>query len=145
MNDKSPLRYKYVIESDPIDLFYGCTTLKEQGWCKEEILAQYCQPAMKEYIDSLYTESVSFARAILPDLCGGNGEDIREFAFFAIPNPGDPNMEFCMIVKVDNNGTTYTFTNNEFLANYLTNYEGSHSRRKLVYWRGMELFYFPCY
>ena len=50
-----------------------------------------------------------------------SGELPNKIRFFSIPSIGEScEMELCALAKIENNGTTYVFTNNEYFFNAMT-------------------------
>lgn len=107
--------FKYVIDGSPIDYFY--TTLS-----KEDLIQAYrneycCSGEFVENLNANYDFIVSTVERL-------GHEKPHTVRYFSIPRYGWCDMELCAVAKIDNNGTTFMFTNNREFAQFISENSG---------------------
>jgi len=107
--------FKYVIEGSPIDYFY--TTLSKEDLIKAYNNGYDCSREFEENLNANYGFIVSTVERL-------GKEKPYTVRYFSIPRYGWCDMEICALAKIDNNGTTYMFTNNREFAQFISENSG---------------------
>lgn len=107
--------FKYVIEGSPIDFFYTMQS-------KNSLIQAYCDEQVEDsnFIDNLNTNYDFIISTVEKISC----EKPTIVRYFSIPRYGYCDMELCAIAKIDNNGTTFMFTNNKDFAEFISEKSG---------------------
>ena len=125
---QNQIAYRYVAERCPIDIFTGTITAKKLAKKYAKRMLRYPR-AIAHNQRCLYTEdlinlikAVDFVKTITKQI---SNEIPHTILFFATPSlscGSDCVMQLHALAKIDNNGTTYVFTNEKSLAQLTTNH-----------------------
>lgn len=106
--------FKYVIEGTPIDYFYTTFSKEKLIQSYKDETSTYGMGGSNEFEKNL-EDNYDFVVATVERLSGEKPHTVR---YFSIHRYGWCDMEICALAKIDNNGTTYLFTNNREYANF---------------------------
>jgi len=113
-------RYAFHKELGIIDWFFGTHTLDELiGSYKEECEAY----GSHEDIVSFSTKLKEKEKALIETIELEQNEKPHIIRYFVTPNFSGMTMDVSVVAKIDNNGSTYIFTDNPWLFDMYTEHE----------------------
>jgi len=120
--------FKYLIEGSPIDYFYT-------AFSKEMLIQSYKNETSEDgsgdskVFEENLNDNYDFIVSTVERISGEKPHTIR---YFSIPRYGWCDMEICALAKIDNNGSTFMFTNNKEFAKFISENSGYNFNLKLL-------------
>lgn len=112
--------FKYLIEGTPIDFFFST-------FSKQQLLESFKKESSRLGVgESLkfekdIEENAAYIEAIVKKIANETPHTIE---YFSIPRYAWCDMEICALAKIQNNGTTFMFTNNKEFADFIIKNSG---------------------
>jgi len=112
--------FKYLIEGSPIDFLFSTFSKKQLIESYREEASKYGIESRDEFIGALESNH-EFITSTVEHFSGEKPHTIR---YFSIPRYDYCDMEICALAKIQNNGTTFMFTDNIEFADFISENSG---------------------
>ncbi|MBO0571161.1 hypothetical protein [Clostridium botulinum] len=110
--------FKYVLEGTQIDFFFS-------AFSKEQLIESYREESSRYGYGITFEKKLEnnydFVKSTVKEICGESPHTIR---YFSIPRYGWGDMDICALAKIENDGTTFMFTNNREFAEFISDTSG---------------------